>query len=696
MMDRYGVGVFFFYIAILLPISVLVSYNLYPNAITNIAEPAEPTFYPESLLLMINLVGFSFIILVFVIQNATQSFSSNLSEEVLNDNYLRFIVILFLVFTTFNITSIYFGLSGLATLISYSSAIASLMLLLSLTLIVAHYLDVSNILSKRKDRNIEKIDRERLFKPPEIEKEDEHQELINETSFYRNIGLEAVENNEYDVADTCIDCLEDYGTNYLDIVETPVEKEFVRHLNDQYYFFIHDLGDEYSHQKNLETLVDSLGHLSRETYKNTKDSRQTLLWLNSLKEVFEITEDGLDRTDAYGTSIREINRTILLYLNDDDPHGFGTYGALTTPLEEIVSTSVEKSGNSAAIQISLAQFEWQLITIINNISTENRLYSDQVIENVLNAMVNIHSLSKDSDVVANDLVLASYFRLNSLMANIRYYGIYGLDPNHAALISSITSEPPAEAKIAQKDKPEFSNPRTERELLTIMMVLGSLVREVTNQFSDTNYYDFYSGYPELLFICSYDLDGMVNDDVGIINVEKQLTEYFCDSLREEIGINNGSRPRATIIDQLSNYLVILYYTHLEDDDRLFYNLIYFAKLYSEIREEYSQEEAKWLYRHLKLFGALIHNRPQLNKSRTLLNQLLAHDFYEPNHTHSQIMTSALSNKGYPDLDGMTGYPLSANQVWSQEQQMINQKFKMYLQNRCDRYHKYLKREQKWI
>lgn len=695
--DRHKWGTRLFFISLIIPLFLIVLAIRFQGFNTYVTQSAESGFYSETLLLMVNLVGFVFIILVFIIQNTTQSYSSNLSKEVLKDNYLIAIPALFSLFTIYILSSIYFSLSDIFIFGSYLLSLSSLLLLLSLTLFVSHYLDISNIISVFVSRNIGDINRSNLFQYREIEAEDQLKKLKEDTSFFRNVGLEAIENNDYAVVDTCISSLESYGTTYLREVETPVEKEFIQHLNDQYTFILNDLGEEYSHQKNLETLSESIGKLARETYENSKSDKQTLLWLKSLKEIFELTQDGLDRTEAYGKSIREINRTILLYLNDDDPLTSTNYLTLSGPLEEIITKSVENSGNSTAVQICLQAYQWQIVTVLNNLSTESQNYSDYDIDTLFNTVYSIFKLSHDSGEVYDDLLIASYFRLNSLFSVIRYYGIYGLSGNEAAALSGITAQPPPEVSLKERSDDTFSNVRGERSFLTTFLMLVSTHNEITKLFTDTNYSDSFSGYTELFFITSRDLRGKITETDSVLNVEKSIVENYCDAIESHIDENDGNRPDSQIIDSFVDYILILYYFAREDrnDKQVYIHVVQFVKLYSEVKSAHGKDSVRWLYRHLKLFGALIHDDPSLRRSRDLINELLAREFYEPDSGLSRSITP-MADMGYPRMDGINGISLSPKQTWKPEQQRINYITSIHMEKKCRRYHRYLLRESKWV
>lgn len=691
--SRYRTGILLFYLGLLSPVVIfIVSWRT--GIASGVIYDTVGDFRPESLLFMIQLVGFVFVIVVFLIQNTTQAFSTNLSNEVIKDKYIISILILFLCLTGFSISGVYYNFEGVLVFFNFSFLLSSLIFLLSLTFIVSHYLDVSNILITRKNRTVRSIDRESLFRFPEIENEDKLEKLKSESTFYSNTALEAIDNREYDTAGTCIICLEDLGVVYLQHVNTPVDKEFIQELNDQFHFLIHELGDEYSHQKNLNNLVDTIGVLSRATYINTQNDDQTSLWLASLREIFELTKDELDRTEAYGKSISEINRVNVLHLSNTNPNNLAKHITLANPLEQIAQTALDSDGNEIAIQKCLAAYEWQFITIVNLSVTERFIHNDQDVERVIGTMHGILREGHDSNNTWDDLLLAAYFRLNSLYSNIRYYGVYGAHPNLAARIGGITSSPPEEADIEPPSVDGFSNPRYDESMLTLFMILADFQIETTKTFNDLNRSDCYSGFAQLLFVLTHDVSDITDNEDGVRNVELYLTKGYCESLEDKVDQNNGQKPISLTEEHLSDYFILLYHHYRRDDEHLMKHLMFFVKLYEKLRSTYGKEDARWLYMYLKWFGALIHNSPRLTKTRTIVNYYLKKDFYEIDQLPGRINTHPLDGMGYPITHHDTPR-LSPKQVWNAEQSEINQSLQRYEIEKCERFHKYLKREHKW-
>ncbi len=286
------------------------------------------------------MIGFLFIILIFVFQNITQEHNPNLSKEIYKDTYLVLIFVVLLLITMFNLSGLYFDWGYLFQSIGYALTACSFLYLIPLSLITGHYLNVSNTIRKSKERIKSKITTDNLYRPSSLtnvplKNEEFQQELTQDTLLITNTAIQAIENNNHVLVITCIESLEDIGQTYLELLMSPVEDDFVRELNDQFEFIIQSTGRDYTSQKYLEPLCESIGNLSRVTLRNTENATQTSLWLRSLREIFEIAYPEMDRTVALGTSIREINRTVILAIETETQTSGSHYWQYSSYLERI-------------------------------------------------------------------------------------------------------------------------------------------------------------------------------------------------------------------------------------------------------------------------------------------------------------------------------------------------------------------------
>ncbi|KMT45715.1 hypothetical protein EL22_28725 [Halostagnicola sp. A56] len=247
----YSWGKTLFWIATLLPTLFVFNHIYLENTqITSLltGTPEQP-FFSDSLILMVNLIGFVFTISIFLIQNTVRSYTPNLAKEIFRDGYLRGIFVSLLGIAVFNLSSLYFQVGGVYQPLSFIFALSSFLYLVALALITAYYLNISNTISRSEERIKSKITEDNIYRSQSIApvKNDEFlEELSNETLLITNTGLMAIDNNDHELVVKCIQSLESIGVEYLEKLQSPVDDDFMRELNDQFEFLIQSASEEYS------------------------------------------------------------------------------------------------------------------------------------------------------------------------------------------------------------------------------------------------------------------------------------------------------------------------------------------------------------------------------------------------------------------------------------------------------------------
>ena len=262
------------------------------GVIPSLSLPRKTSVFSSALLVLVNMIGFLFVILIFVFQNITQEYNPDLSKEIYKDTYLVLIFAVLLLITMFNLSGLYFEWDYLFQSIGYILTACSFLYLIPLSLITGHYLNVSNTIRKSERRIRSKVTTANIYRPSvltatPLKDEEFQQELTQDTLLVTNTAIQAIENNNHVLVITCIKALERIGQTYLDLLESPVEDDFVREINDQYKFIIQSTGRDYTSQKYLEPLCEAIGELSRSTFRNTENAAQTSLWLQSLQEILK-------------------------------------------------------------------------------------------------------------------------------------------------------------------------------------------------------------------------------------------------------------------------------------------------------------------------------------------------------------------------------------------------------------------------
>jgi hypothetical protein len=638
------------------------------------------------------MIGFLFIILIFVFQNITQEHNPDLSKEIYKDTYLVTIFAVLLLITMFNLSGLYFQWGYLLQSVGYILTACSFLYLIPLSLITGHYLNVSNTIRKSEQRIKSKITTDNIYRPSgfggvPLKNEEFQEELTQDTLLITNTAIQAIENNNHVLVITCIESLEHIGQTYLDLLVSPVEDDFVRELNDQYEFIIQSTGRDYTSQKYLGPLCESIGNLSRSTFRNTENATQTSLWLQSLREIFEITYPEMDRTEALGISIREINRTVILALETETQTGGSHYWQYSSYLERIGKYCL-KNGADTPLRICLSQFKWHYISMINGLVSERLYYQSHEMDKPFEEILELYSAAWQSDYFDKRFLESVFFNpVNSFPKLFRFYGLYSLTPNQAAAMGSVTASPPEEFHIEPRKEIDFENPRLESEFIESCELIVDFVGDIAGHCPGTNYHDAYSAYPELFFVFSVDVQTDFADKT-VLNDE--LSSDFYKYMLQEISNSKHNKPDMTVVENAGDFLLITIYLNRENDDRLYDLLEYLVDFYQKAKDRVGEEDTRWIYKHLKLAGYVIDQCDGLDKSQRLVEAHLICDFYEVPDYPGKAIRPRHQRLGYPTGRGHSIKKLSSNNIWNPLYQAFEADFYNEGMDPFARYHYNLK------
>lgn len=117
---------------------------------------------------------------------------------------------------------------------------------------------------------------------------------------------------------------------------------------------------------------------------------------------------------------------------------------------------------------------------------------------------------------------------------------------------------------------------------------------------------------------------------------------------------------------------------------------HFVNLYEDLVNEYSKEEAKWLYIRLKLIGCLIKPLSGITRTQDLIEDVLIRDYEEPDDVSHIRTASAALKLEYPGEDMGNGIKgLSNRQIWRGLPQQIEKDLYGNIVSRCSNYNDYL-------
>ncbi|WP_267644115.1 hypothetical protein [Haloarchaeobius amylolyticus] len=692
-LDLYSWGKISFWTISILPL-VFVGISIsYPNSqvVELFAISKENAFFSNSLLLLVNMIGFVFIILIFVIQNTTQEYNPGLSKEIYRDFYLILIFMGLLLIALYNLSGLYFQWSGVLQSLSYILTFSSFLYLVSLSLVTGHYLDVSNAIGRVEDRINGKVTRDNIYQSSaRVPLKDEKflTELNQDTLLITNTSIRAIENNDHILVITCVQSLENIGTKYLGMLISPVEDNFVRELNDQFQFIIERTGKDYTSQKYLEPLSESLGGLSRSTFRNTENAVQTSLWLQSLWDIFKITYPEMDRTDALGKSIREINRTVVLSLETKTATGHSHYWQYSSYLERIGKWSLANKA-SMPLRVCLSQFQWHYISMVDSLISEELYFQSHQVEKPLDEILELFSTAWKSNQFDKGLLEAVFFGSESFLTQFRYYGLYSLTPDMAAGLGSITTSPPEEFSTDPREAVGFDNARLESEFIDCCEALVEFLSDMASLFPDTNYHDVYSAYPQMLFIFCNDIQVKFVEKTDLVD---GLTSDFLSLMLREIDGARYSRPDSTVRHYFGDFLLIAIFFFQGNDERLSEIFKQVDDFYGKAKSRFGEDDTRWIYKHLKLCGCIAAQFDDLKKTQEILDERLVADFYDIPDYGGQAIRPWHEELGYPTGRGHGIKKLSSSQTWRQLQQVVETEFYEDISTKGAEYHEYLESE----
>lgn len=488
--------IIFKYSNLLLPVSIIVIL-LFPNSIFFRESP----FFSEPLILLVNLVGFVFIVTIFMIQNVTQSYSSNLSKEIFRDPYLRKIFVALLFIMGYNLTGLYFELGWIFQFFSYVLSMISFSYIVSLVLLTSHYLTIENTIKRAENRIKSKISKDNIYKYSDENrvKDDKFiQELGNDCLLITNTAIEAINNNEHEIVNQCISSLEDIGITYLSLLESPAEDDFITELNKQFELLINKTSGEYTTQKYLDNLYTSLGTLARKTYTTTYNSSQTGLWLRSLKNIVKRIYPKMNLTNAVGGSIQEINRVAIIAIQTNRPNTEYDPGVFSRYIDDIAEIGLIHNSRFV-ISHCLDAYTWQFICKVNCLTSEEIYYRSHHLKNSVEEITDLSVKAIQNQGIRSSSIKDKFFRQVSLMILLRCYGLYSLTPQQALPLIAFPTSPPEEIEFTPRPV-EFDDLGLERELIKGLEGVVEFLDRMTEAFRRSNLHEVYSGYVEFAFI----------------------------------------------------------------------------------------------------------------------------------------------------------------------------------------------------
>lgn len=627
---QYGRFSFFSAIAIVLIAVIGVSIGEMGYLITELSpliQNPPGNFFSSSLNLILSIISLVFIVVIFLIQNANQEYSSRLSGVILHDPYFVGTIVFILVASIFNISGSYFGWQAPLTLIGYAFSIATVLLVLSLVAFAGYFLDIANIIEYTTKRIENDIATEHIYRPNflgvPLQDEDYIRQLTSDTQLIVSTCIEAIEENQQPVVDACLDSLTRIIEKYLDQTSTgDVSEDFLRELNDQFQFIGSAAFDDYSRQKYSETVVETIGDIGVAVTENRELGAQGAMWADLLRRLFGDSLE-FDRTSAASISIRKLGDMSIAAIVRGDHDSVRVYQG---ELEQI--SAVCSSGNHGYLARLLQTLHGQYQKMFAS-------YLRALLEADYAPEYDVSSLMEEFAESFNR-AKSNYGRYNK---QVLYAGLFGLTPFAGRVAQPLQENPDPD-------------PPVQRYLHEFLSELVEFLGEISLRNPEENHPDIYKGFTQFLFVFETSVpleDEFKFELISDLNSTwiNLLDATYHTAFESEDNVPHGLNER------IGDFTAFLIYFHQDDPDAIAELIEPFAVLYSELSEDYTVSERhvelnlKRLYKQLKLVGAWIIQYHDPEEITPQLWEVLVDDFYEIPESRSRTPRPLMAEYGYP-------------------------------------------------
>lgn len=369
----------------------------------------------------------------------------------------------------------------------------------------------------------------------------------------------------------------------------------------------------------------------------------------------------MELTDAVGSSIKEINRIVIIAIQTNKPNTEYDPEVFSGYLDDIAEIGLRHKSRFI-ISHCLDAYTWQFICKVTCLISEEIYYKPYHLKNAVEEVTDLYIKAIRKTSIRSSELQTKLFRDPTFMILLRYYGLYSLTPQHALPLIAFPISPPEEIEFTPRQKIKFENPGPERELLEGLEAVVEFLDEVTEEFRGSNLHEVYSGYVEFAFIVFSDLHPRYTDKTTLIN---RICRSFTSQVHAECVASDRNEPDYDVEKYLLDFLILTVWMYSRDDQEMYEIMEPFVDLYEDLVDEYSKEEAKWLYIRLKLIGCLIKPLSGITRTQDLIEDILIRDYEEPgdvSHMPGAPIGLRLEYPGEEMGNGIKG--LSNRQIWS--------------------------------
>jgi len=620
--------------------------GIYVGFLSILVQNPSNGFFGSSLNLILSIISLVFLVVIFLVQNANQEYSSRLSGVILHDKYFVWTIGFILAASIFNISGSYFSWGPPLTVIGYAFSISTALLVGALIAFAGYFIDISNIIDYVTEDLKQQIAQDRIYRTTfigtSLQDEDYVSKLNTDTQLIVSTCIQAIEENQQNVVNSCLTSLTEIVEKYLEETdESEVNDDFLNELNDQFQFIGAAAFDDYTRQKYSESVVETVGDIGLAITKHRELGSPGSRWANLLKSQFEDSLE-FDRTAAAHIALRKLGEMSTTAVLNGDLDSYRVYQGEIDSLARLCATAND-SFLANLLQNAHLQYQRMYVAFLRMLCTEG------------------YAPDTDLSMLFDDF--ADSF--NQAKEN---YGFY----NGQVLFAALFGLEPFAARVGgELQQHQELDPATQRYTADYLSDLIDFLRRISLQNPDDNHKDIYKGYTQFLF--ALENSPPVDEDTKK-SLLKDLNNNFTNLIKHEYttSLKESDNLDYDINRRITDFYAMLIYFYRDEPDTLATFIIPLVELYKNLVDSYpspdtvNERTLHRLYQELKISGAWISQFHDPEDVCPELMDALTENFEEIDTSTTRLYTSTFEKYGYPTntFDYRGGWWLRPDAIWS--------------------------------
>ncbi|MFB9813260.1 hypothetical protein [Haloarcula sebkhae] len=620
--------------------------GIYLTSLSILVQDPSNGFFESSLNLILSIISLVFLVVIFLLQNANQEYSSRLSSVILHDKYFLWTIGFILTASIFNISGSYFSWGPPLTVIGYAFSISTALLVGALIAFAGYFIDISNIIDYITEDLKQQISQDRIYRTTflgtSLQDEDYVSKLNTDAQLIVSTCIQAIEQNQQNVVNSCLDALTEIVKKYLkETDDSEVNDDFINELNDQFQFIGAAAFDDYTRQKYSESVVETVGDIGLAITKDRELGTPGSRWANLLKSQFEDSLE-FDRTAAAHIALRKLGEMSTTAILNGDLDSYRVYQGKTDSLARLCATASD-SFLANLLQNAHLQYQRMYVTFLRMLCTEGYAPDTDVSMLFDDFAESFNQAKENYDFYTNQVLYAALFGLEPFAARVG-----GELQQHQGL-----------------------DPATQRSIADYLSELIDFLRRISLQSPEHNHKDIYKGYTQFLF--ALENSSPVDEDIKK-SLLSDLNNNFTNLIKHEYtnSLEESDNLDLDINRRITDFYAMLIYFYQDDPDALATFITPLVELYTNLADSYPSPDTvnnrtlHQLYQELKIFGAWISQFHDPENVCPELMDVLIENFEEIDTSTTRFYTSTLERYDYPTntFDYRGGWWLRPDAIWS--------------------------------